>query len=136
MALGGQVSRRDRVYESVEIEPGWKLETEMTVFSRAQHCGCAESHQHRPYGARLSRIPFFLFPFPAQRLAPTSKIYTWRFCPSASRQGLLDSQGVPYQDFAIDGDNAAPFAMAERARGRKKPGPRSFIDGPGIGGLR
>ncbi|MCT0200997.1 glutathione S-transferase N-terminal domain-containing protein, partial [Synechococcus sp. CS-602] len=48
-------------------------------------------------------------------MAANVEIYTWRFCPFCIRaKALLDRKGVPYQEFAIDGDNAARSAMAER----------------------
>ncbi|APD47959.1 MULTISPECIES: glutaredoxin 3 [Synechococcaceae] len=67
-------------------------------------------------------------------MAANVEIYTWRFCPFCIRaKALLDRKGVPYQEFAIDGDNAARSAMAERAEGRKSL-PQIFIDDQGIGG--
>lgn len=62
------------------------------------------------------------------------EIYTWRFCPFCIRaKALLDRKGVPYREYAIDGDNAARAAMTARADGRSSL-PQIFIDGQGIGG--
>jgi len=59
--------------------------------------------------------------FPAQRWPPTSRFYTWRFCPFCHpRPRPCSLRKVrPYREFAIDGDNAARSAMAETGRGRK-----------------
>ena len=48
-------------------------------------------------------------------------------------KGLLDSKGVAYTEYAIDGDNAARAAMAERSGGRRSV-PEIFIDDSHIGG--
>ena len=48
-------------------------------------------------------------------------------------KGLLDSKGVAYTEYAIDGDDAARDAMAER-RGGKRSVPEIFIDDRHIGG--
>lgn len=62
------------------------------------------------------------------------EIYTWRFCPFCIRaKALLDSKGVAYEEYAIDGDQAARAAMAQRAEGRSSL-PQIFIDDRGIGG--
>ncbi|MCX5930820.1 MAG: glutaredoxin 3 [Cyanobacteria bacterium] len=62
------------------------------------------------------------------------EIYTWRFCPFCVRaKALLDRKGVVYEEHAIDGDQAARSAMAERAGGRSSL-PQIFINDLGIGG--
>ncbi|MFM7086367.1 MAG: glutaredoxin 3 [Cyanobium sp.] len=62
------------------------------------------------------------------------EIYTWRFCPFCIRaKELLDRKGVTYQDYAIDGDERARAAMADRAGGRRSL-PQVFIDDQPIGG--
>ena len=62
------------------------------------------------------------------------RIYTWRTCPFCIRaKRLLDSKGVDYTEYAIDGDNAARDAMAERSGGRRSV-PEIFIDDQHIGG--
>ncbi|QEY32837.1 glutaredoxin 3 [Synechococcus sp. RSCCF101] len=62
------------------------------------------------------------------------EIYTWRSCPFCIRaKGLLDQKGVAYEEYAIDGDEAARQAMSERADGRRSV-PQIFIDDRGIGG--
>ena len=62
------------------------------------------------------------------------EIYTWRTCPFCIRaKHLLDSKQVSYAEYAIDGDNAARDAMAERSGGRRSV-PEIFIDDRHIGG--
>lgn len=62
------------------------------------------------------------------------EIYTWRACPFCIRaKALLDRKGVTYREFAIDGDEAARSAMAERSGGRRSV-PQVFIDGQHVGG--
>ena len=62
------------------------------------------------------------------------EIYTWRTCPFCIRaKHLLDSKQVSYTEYAIDGDNAARDAMAERSGGRRSV-PEIFIDDRHIGG--
>ncbi|RPF80462.1 MAG: glutaredoxin 3 [Synechococcus sp. TMED20] len=62
------------------------------------------------------------------------EIYTWRTCPFCVRaKSLLDSKGVNYTEYAIDGDSAARDAMAERSGGRRSV-PEIFIDDQHIGG--
>ena len=62
------------------------------------------------------------------------EIYTWRTCPFCIRaKHLLDSKKVSYTEYAIDGDNAARDAMAERSGGRRSV-PEIFIDARHIGG--
>ena len=62
------------------------------------------------------------------------QIYTTEFCPYCVRaKYLLDSKGVAYTEYAIDGDNAARDAMAERSGGRRSV-PEIFIDDSHIGG--
>ena len=64
----------------------------------------------------------------------TVEIYTWQTCPFCVRaKALLDRKGVSYQEYAIDGDQAARMAMAERAGGRTSV-PQIFIDDRGLGG--
>ena len=62
------------------------------------------------------------------------EIYTWQACPFCVRaKALLDRKGVSYQEYAIDGDQAARVAMAERAGGGTSV-PQIFIDDRGLGG--
>ncbi len=62
------------------------------------------------------------------------EIYTWASCPFCLRaKQLLDSKGVAYKEYPIDGDNEARIAMTDRANGRSTV-PQIFIDGFGIGG--
>ena len=62
------------------------------------------------------------------------EIYTWRTCPFCIRaKGLLDRKGVSYTEYAIDGDESARDAMAERSGGKRSL-PEIFIDDRHIGG--
>lgn len=66
----------------------------------------------------------------------TSKveIYTWTYCPFCIRaKALLDKKGVDYEDYVIDGDEAARSAMAERSHGSRSL-PQIFINDLHIGG--
>jgi glutaredoxin 3 len=66
--------------------------------------------------------------------SPSVEIYTWRFCPFCIRaKALLERKGVAYTEYAIDGDDAARAAMADRADGRTSL-PQIFIADQGIGG--
>lgn len=56
------------------------------------------------------------------------EIYTWRTCPYCVRaKALLDSKGVEYQEYAIDGDEDARARMSERANGRRTV-PQIFVE--------
>ena len=62
------------------------------------------------------------------------EIYTWRACPFCIRaKQLLDRKGVNYTEFAIDGDEAARSAMANKSGGRRSV-PQVFINGEHMGG--
>jgi len=62
------------------------------------------------------------------------EIYTWSTCPFCIRaKGLLNKKGVTYQEYCIDGDEAARSVMAERANGRRSL-PQIFINDHHIGG--
>jgi glutaredoxin 3 len=62
------------------------------------------------------------------------EIYVWRFCPFCIRaKALLDRKGVAYDEYAIDGDEEARDAMAERAGGRRSL-PQIFINNRHVGG--
>lgn len=48
------------------------------------------------------------------------EIYTWSTCPFCMRaKQLLDSKGVEYTEYQIDGDEEARAKMAQRAGGRR-----------------
>ena len=48
------------------------------------------------------------------------EIYTWSTCPYCMRaKELLDSKGVEYTEYSIDGDDEARAQMAKRAGGRR-----------------
>tara|TARA_Y100001978_G_scaffold58892_1_gene53051 strand:+ start:401 stop:676 length:276 start_codon:yes stop_codon:yes gene_type:complete len=65
---------------------------------------------------------------------PSVEIYTWRTCPFCIRaKQLLDRKGIAYTEFAVDGDEPARDAMAERGDGRRSV-PQIFIDDRHIGG--
>lgn len=58
----------------------------------------------------------------------TVEIYTWRTCPYCQRaKALLDSKGVQYTEYSIDGDEDARAKMSERAQGRRTV-PQIFVD--------
>ncbi|MFM7313532.1 MAG: glutaredoxin 3 [Cyanobium sp.] len=62
------------------------------------------------------------------------EIYVWRACPFCVRaKQLLDRKGVDYIEYAIEGDEAARNAMADRAGGRRSL-PQIFIDDRPVGG--
>ncbi|NJN31553.1 MAG: glutaredoxin 3 [Synechococcales cyanobacterium RM1_1_8] len=62
------------------------------------------------------------------------EIYTWRLCPFCIRaKALLDRKGVDYTEYAIDGDEAARDAMAQKSGGKRSV-PQIFIEGQHIGG--
>jgi len=62
------------------------------------------------------------------------EIYTWSTCPFCIRaKGLLNKKGVTYQEYCIDGDEAARSVMVERANGRRSL-PQIFINDHHIGG--
>jgi glutaredoxin 3 len=67
-------------------------------------------------------------------MAANVEIYTWKFCPFCIRaKALLNQKGVAFTEYAIDGDNQARAAMAERANGRRSV-PQIFINDQHIGG--
>ena len=48
------------------------------------------------------------------------EIHTWTTCPYCMRaKQLLDSKGVEYTEYSIDGDDEARAVMAKRAGGRR-----------------
>jgi glutaredoxin 3 len=62
------------------------------------------------------------------------EIYTWSRCPFCIRaKALLESKGVNYTEYCIDGDEAARDVMADRSQGRRSL-PQIFIDEQHIGG--
>jgi glutaredoxin 3 len=62
------------------------------------------------------------------------EIYTWSRCPFCIRaKALLDSKGVNYTEYCIDGDEAARDVMADRTQGSRSL-PQIFIDDRHIGG--
>ncbi|MDC0835001.1 Glutaredoxin 3 (Grx1) [Geitlerinema sp. FC II] len=62
------------------------------------------------------------------------EIYTWSRCPYCIRaKALLESKGVDYQEYVIDGDSEARAKMSERADGRTSV-PQIFIDNHHVGG--
>ncbi len=74
----------------------------------------------------------------AQNSPPTAKIeiYTWRYCGFCLRaKMLLESKGVEFIEYPIDGDNGARAAMAERAGGASSL-PQIFINAQHIGGCQ
>ena len=62
------------------------------------------------------------------------EIYTWQFCPFCIRaKSLLNSKNIPFEEYAIDGNQEAREAMINRANGRNTV-PQIFINDEGIGG--
>jgi glutaredoxin 3 len=62
------------------------------------------------------------------------EIYVSAYCPYCHRaKALLDSKGVRYTEYVVDGDPALRDKMTERAQGRYTV-PQIFIDGVGVGG--
>ena len=62
------------------------------------------------------------------------EIYTWSTCPFCLRAlALLKQKGVDFQEYCIDGDQAARAAMTDRANGGRSL-PQIFIDDQPIGG--
>ena len=67
-------------------------------------------------------------------MAANVEIYTWSSCPFCIRaKALLDRKGVTYEEYCIDGDQAARAKMTERANGKRSL-PQIFIDDQHIGG--
>ena len=69
-----------------------------------------------------------------ERIKANVEIYTWRTCPFCIRaKMLLWWKGVSFNEYKIDGDEAARNQMAERANG-KRTVPQIFINNQHIGG--
>ena len=62
------------------------------------------------------------------------EIYVSAYCPYCHRaKALLDSKGVKYKEYVVDGDDDLRDKMIERASGRYTV-PQVFIDNVGVGG--
>ncbi|MGD1851350.1 MAG: glutaredoxin 3 [Cyanophyceae cyanobacterium] len=62
------------------------------------------------------------------------EIYIWTTCPFCIRaKKLLDSKGVDYTEYVLDGDEDGRAVMAERANGRRSL-PQIFIGDQHVGG--
>ncbi len=62
------------------------------------------------------------------------EIYVSAYCPYCHRaKALLDSKGVAYAEYVVDGDSRLRDTMTERAGGRYTV-PQVFIDDVGVGG--
>ena len=69
-----------------------------------------------------------------ERIKANVEIYTWQTCPFCIRaKMLLWWKGVSFNEYKIDGDEAARNQMAERANG-KRTVPQIFINNQHIGG--
>lgn len=67
-------------------------------------------------------------------MAANVEIYIWTTCPFCIRaKRLLDSKGVAYTEYVLDGDEAGRTKMAARANGRRSV-PQVFINDEHIGG--
>ena len=61
------------------------------------------------------------------------EIYVSAYCPYCHRaKALLDSKGVAYKEYVVDGDSSLRDKMTERADGRYTV-PQVFIDDVGVG---
>lgn len=82
----------------------------------------------------LNSILFVTFLGNDEIMAANVEIYTWTYCPFCIRaKRLLDSKGVEYQEYCIDGDHKAREAMSKRANGNTSL-PQIFINEEHIGG--
>ncbi len=62
------------------------------------------------------------------------EIYTWQYCPFCIRaKSLLNRKKIHYQEYPVDGDEAARQSMSNKADGRSTV-PQIFINDRGIGG--
>ena len=62
------------------------------------------------------------------------EIYVSAYCPYCHRaKALLDSKGVAYAEYVVDGDSSLRDTMIELADGRYTV-PQVFIDDVGVGG--
>ncbi len=62
------------------------------------------------------------------------EIYVSAYCPYCHRaKALLDSKGVAYKEYVVDGDSSLRDTMIELADGRYTV-PQVFIDDVGVGG--
>ncbi len=69
-----------------------------------------------------------------EQVRATVEIYTWQTCPYCIRAKLLLRwKGVKFQDYKIDGDEAAREQMALRSQGRRSV-PQIFINQQHVGG--
>lgn len=67
-------------------------------------------------------------------MAAKVEIYTWETCPYCVRaKKLLQSKGVVFEEYRIDGDEGARRKMSQRANGRTSV-PQIFIDDRHVGG--
>ena len=63
------------------------------------------------------------------------EIYVWSRCPFCIRaKQLLDSKGVNYTEYVIDGDEDARDAMVARGSDGRRSVPQIFIDDQHVGG--
>ena len=62
------------------------------------------------------------------------EIYVSAYCPYCHRaKALLDSKGVAYKEYVVDGDSSLRDTMIDLADGRYTV-PQVFIDDVGVGG--
>ncbi|MFM2428969.1 MAG: hypothetical protein RLZZ511_182 [Cyanobacteriota bacterium] len=67
-------------------------------------------------------------------MAATVEIYTWSTCPYCIRaKKLLNSKGVTFTEYSLDGDEPGRDKMAERTGGKRSV-PQIFINDQHIGG--
>lgn len=69
-----------------------------------------------------------------EKMKARVEIYTWQTCPYCIRAKLLLWwKGVEFEEYKIDGDEAARTRMAERANGGRSV-PQIFVNDAHIGG--
>jgi glutaredoxin 3 len=67
-------------------------------------------------------------------MAANVEIYTWSTCPYCIRaKKLLNSKGVAFTEYSLDGDEPGRDKMAERTGGKRSV-PQIFINEQHIGG--
>ncbi|HEY9706225.1 MAG TPA: glutaredoxin 3 [Allocoleopsis sp.] len=62
------------------------------------------------------------------------EIYTWSYCPFCKRTvALLNTKGIEYTNYVLDGDEEARTKMAQRGDGKRSV-PQVFVNDKHIGG--
>ena len=109
------------------------------VFINDRHIGgCDDLHIIDEIGTLEQMLYFRDSPLvdvsPKPQQLAQIEIYTWSNCPFSNRaKALLQSKGIEYTEYCIDGDDLAREAMTKRANGRHTL-PQIFINDLSIGG--